>query len=142
MRLVGRERELAVMDLALEDACAGRGRVLGVMGEAGIGKSALLAAVSERATRADLLVLDGRGVEHEREVPFGLAVTTLDERVAGLHPSRMQALGGDLGAVLPSAAPAEERPVGATGPAERFRYHRALRALLEMLARTRPGKRA
>ena len=33
--------------------------------DAGIGKSALLAAIGERAARAGLLVLDGRGVEHE-----------------------------------------------------------------------------
>ena len=69
-------------------------------------------------------------------LPFGVAVAALDGQVAGLHPSRLRALGGDLGAVLPSAG--EAAPPPAVGAAERFRYHRALRALVEELARERP----
>src|SRR5215210_6104287 len=78
VELLGRDMELAAVDAAVQAVAQGEGRVLGVFGEAGIGKSALLAAIGERARRAGLLVLEGRGAEHERAVPFGVAVDALD----------------------------------------------------------------
>jgi len=138
--LVGRDGALAAADRAV--AAAGREpRVLAVLGEAGIGKSALLWALAERAEEAGLLVLEGRAAEHERELPFGLAVDALDDHVSTLHPRRLESLGAEreaeLAAVLPAVAQHVDS-VAAAGPGERFRYHRALRALLEMLARERP----
>jgi DNA-binding CsgD family transcriptional regulator len=112
VELVGRQAELEATAGALEDVRGGRPRVLVVHGEAGIGKSALLAAIAERAAGAGLSVLEGRGVEHERNVPFGVAVDAFED-------------------------PLKELPAAA-GPAERYRYHRALRAVLEELARERP----
>ena len=55
-----------------------------------------------------------------------------------LHPRRVESVGPDLAAVLPAAASAETPAAPAAGAAERFRYHRAVRALLELLARERP----
>ena len=50
MELVGRDAELAAADpRGRRGAARGAGRVLGILGEAGIGKSALLAAIAERA---------------------------------------------------------------------------------------------
>ena len=72
MELVGREREIAVLDGALEDVRNGTPRTLGVLGEAGIGKSALLDAIS------GITVLSARGAEHERDVPFGVLAAALD----------------------------------------------------------------
>jgi DNA-binding CsgD family transcriptional regulator len=115
VQLVGRDAELAAAGRALEQARHGAGRVLGVLGEAGIGKSALLAATAERARAAGLRVIEGRGVEHERDVPFGVAVAALDEHVGA----------------LPIDAPA-------AGAAERFHHHRAIRAALERLGAERP----
>ena len=113
--------------------------MLGVVGEAGIGKSALLAAIGECGERAGLLVLEGRGAEHLREVPFGVAISALDEHVERLHPRRIEALAPDLAAVLPSAAATAGTPrVPGAGPAERFRSHQALRGLVELLGRERP----
>jgi len=74
MELLGRETELASVDRAVLDARGGGARALGLFGEAGIGKSALLGALRERAQDAGMLVLDGRAAEHERSVPFGLVV--------------------------------------------------------------------
>jgi predicted ATPase len=139
MELVERDRELAAAARAVREACAGSSRVLGVVGEAGIGKSALLAAVAEHGERAGMLVLEGRAAEHLRELPFGVAIAALDDHVEQLHPRRIEALAPDLAAVLPSAAGTPGAPpVLGAGPAGRFRHHRALRALIEQLGRERP----
>jgi DNA-binding CsgD family transcriptional regulator len=139
VELVGRDAELAVLARAVADVRGGRTRVLGVIGEAGIGKTELLGALAEHAREAGLLVLEGRCAEHERDVPFGVVIDALDEHVATLAPRRVETVGPELAAVLPAAA---ERPGAAVtaraGAAERFRYHRALRGLLELLARERP----
>jgi DNA-binding NarL/FixJ family response regulator len=137
--LVGRDTQLQTVQRALDDVRAGRSRVLVVVGEPGIGKTALLEAAAERAGAAGLLTLAGRAAEHEREVPFALAVAALDDHVSTLHPRRVETLGPELGAVLPAAANGHvlAAPTAAAAP-ERFRYHRALRSLLELLTRERP----
>jgi DNA-binding CsgD family transcriptional regulator len=66
--LVGRTTELARIDALLDDARAGRGTVLVLTGEPGVGKSALLRAAAERAS--DLRVLRAAGAEYEAELPF------------------------------------------------------------------------
>lgn len=89
--LIERERELAALDAALDDAAAGRGRAVAVVGEPGIGKSRLLAAARERGRAAGMLVCGARGAELERAFPFGLvrqlaassyANTTVEERAS------------------------------------------------------------
>jgi DNA-binding SARP family transcriptional activator len=57
---VGRERELAQLDAALADARAGRGRLVLLSGESGIGKSRLADELANRAAAAGVAVLWGR----------------------------------------------------------------------------------
>jgi DNA-binding NarL/FixJ family response regulator len=139
VQLVGRNAELDSVERAIADVRAGGARTLGLLGEAGIGKSALLEELAAGAARAGLPVLVGRAAEQEREVPFALVVDALDEHAATLNPARLAAAGPELGLVLPSVGvgePAAGSP--SMGPGERFRLHRALRALLELLGRQRP----
>ena len=75
-RLLGRERELAAAAEAIAAVKDGGSRVLAVLGETGIGKSALLDAVRTRTEESGMLVLDGRAAEHERDVPFGLVIVS------------------------------------------------------------------
>jgi DNA-binding CsgD family transcriptional regulator len=70
--LRGRSRECRTLDRVLQDARAGQSRVLVLRGEAGIGKTALLEHLRERAS--DCRVASVSGVESEMELPF-----------AGLH---------------------------------------------------------
>jgi DNA-binding SARP family transcriptional activator len=57
---VGRERELAELSAALDEALAGHGGLVLVAGEPGIGKSRLLAEFGDHATRHRARVLAGR----------------------------------------------------------------------------------
>jgi DNA-binding SARP family transcriptional activator len=62
---VARKRELAALNSHLEQALAGRGRIVLVSGEAGSGKTALLTEFARQATAAhsDLVVAGGHGSE-------------------------------------------------------------------------------
>ena len=102
MELIGRARELGLLDRALDEVRAGGTRAVAIVGEAGIGKSALLDALAARA--APLRVLTGRAAEHEREVPFALAVDAFDAPAAALAPQRLEAVGAGLPACFPSRA--------------------------------------
>ncbi len=66
--LRGRNREQAALTGLLQAARSGRSGVLVVVGEAGIGKSALLDATVESAK--GLRVARVAGVESEMELPF------------------------------------------------------------------------
>jgi len=60
--LVGRRAELTALRSAVDKAARGTGAAVFVLGEAGIGKSRLLAAAVERARAAGMAVLTGRAV--------------------------------------------------------------------------------
>jgi class 3 adenylate cyclase/tetratricopeptide (TPR) repeat protein len=59
LRLVGRRQELAMLQARLADATAGRGRILGLAAEAGMGKSRLVAEFVRSARRRGHLVAFG-----------------------------------------------------------------------------------
>ena len=92
--LIGRDRELTILEGALAVAETRRGQVLVVIGEAGIGKTALITALAAEADRRAGLVLLGRSHESEKILPFGPwvdafrnAQVTGDERlVSSLNP--------------------------------------------------------
>ena len=118
--IFGRERELARLD-ELVDGLPERGAALLVRGEAGIGKSALLAAVSRRAEEARMRVLRTTGVQSEAQLPF-----------AGLHRLVLQVL--DHADRLPG--PQQTALLGAFGMTEAAAPDRFLIALavLELLS--------
>src|SRR3954447_9584960 len=135
--LVGRRREAGALVDAVDALAGGAGRFVALHGEPGIGKTRLLEELVRRPEQQGHLVLQGRGAELERELPFGVWVDALDDHVAWLGPDRLvRMLGervGELARVLPSA------PGGAAAlPDERFRAHRAVAALLEGMSAPRP----
>jgi AAA ATPase domain len=67
-RLLGRRSECEALDALLEGVRDGRGAVLVVRGDAGMGKTALLDYAAESAS--DLRVVRALGVESEMELPF------------------------------------------------------------------------
>ncbi|MEV4125682.1 AAA family ATPase [Nocardia sp. NPDC049707] len=68
--LIGRDRYLGLLRDLLDRAVAGNGSALVLRGEAGIGKTALLAAIRDTATERNLTVLSAVGVENEAGLPF------------------------------------------------------------------------
>ena len=66
--LLGRDHEQRALGRLLENARVGGSGVLAISGEAGIGKSALLAYAQEQATGMN--VLRARGVQSEAHIPF------------------------------------------------------------------------
>src|SRR3972149_9683480 len=67
---VGREREMAELTVALEDALAGRGRVVMLFGEPGIGKTRLCEEVSAIAISMGMSVTTGRASEEPCAPPY------------------------------------------------------------------------
>lgn len=61
--LIGRGSEVAALTAALTDLAAGRGGLVVLTGEAGVGKSRLAAEVAELARQRGAAVLTGRAVE-------------------------------------------------------------------------------
>ena len=135
-QLVGRDAELTSLDHALAELEQGRPVALELAGEPGIGKTRLLAELASRADARGWLVLAGSASELEDELPFWVFVDALDEYVHGLEPRQLDSMDDDaraeLAHVLPSMGDA------APLPPERYRTHRAIRQLLEALARARP----
>src|SRR5262249_25616214 len=69
-RFVGRGDGMATLESAIAHATAGQGRVIGVVADAGTGKSRLCAEFIERCRARDILVHEGRGVAHGKLLPF------------------------------------------------------------------------
>src|SRR5829696_9135612 len=138
--LVGRRRELAAVATALQGI--GRdARYVALSGEPGIGKTRLLEELARRADERGCTVLTGRGAELERDLPFGLWVDALDDHAAWLGPGRLERMLDDRVAELSRVLPSVSAPGAAPAPAlqdERYRAHRAVRALLEQLAAVTP----
>ncbi len=89
-RLYGREREIALVE-DLINRVGSKGSAIVVRGEAGIGKSSLLAEVAARAREGGMLVLTTAGAQSETHLPF-----------AGLHQLLRPVLGG-----MPQLEPAQ-----------------------------------
>jgi DNA-binding CsgD family transcriptional regulator/predicted ATPase len=66
--LIGRDFEREAIERALESARSGTSATLALVGEAGIGKTALLDHAAESA--AGMRVLRARGIESEAQIPF------------------------------------------------------------------------
>jgi DNA-binding CsgD family transcriptional regulator len=110
--LIGRGAESRRIAGLIDDARSGRGGVLVIRGEPGIGKSALLAHAV--ASAEGMRVLSARGIESEAELPFSalheLLAPVLD-RLDGIPGPQAEALAGAL--ALGPAVPGDRLAVAA-----------------------------
>jgi DNA-binding SARP family transcriptional activator/class 3 adenylate cyclase len=144
--MVGRARELSLLDAAFQRSLADRAcQLVTVLGLAGVGKSRLAAELLTRAAATRPLVLGGRCLDYGEGITFwpigelvrqAAGVTDADTndqaraKLAGLLAGEAQAT------LLTERVAALVGLVGASMPAEELNW--ALRRLLEVLARHQP----
>src|SRR5262249_32720716 len=120
--LLERDDEVARIDSALSEACAGRGRLVVIEGPAGIGKTALMEAARGAAAASGMCVLRARGTELEREFAFGVVRQLFEPVLADASDSQRADLldgGAALAAALlslPGAASAADHAELAPDP--------------------------
>ncbi len=103
-QLIGRAAEVAALGAALADAQRGRGRLVLVEGDAGIGKTRLVEDFTAQADRAR--VLAGGGIPLASDTPYAPVLGIL-QALARLHPAA-------AGGLLPQEAPGRADPFGPT----------------------------
>ena len=145
--LVGREREMQTLQACIDQVLHGQGQIVSVMGEAGLGKSRLMAEVrksnqanlakvpepSQGSTSQGLTWLEGRSLSYQVSTPYAPFVDLLtryfdlrvDETDAARHEKIKTRVGellpGSIGEIAPFVATLLGIPV--TGEdAERVRY--------------------
>jgi DNA-binding NarL/FixJ family response regulator len=140
--IAGRGAELAEIEVVLDAVAGGERKLLVLRGEAGIGKTRLLDVVREGAVERRLNVLYGRATELEGDVPLAPVVDALEPAVRTLPAPALRDLGADqlrrLADVLPGIEDESADRWTPAVPAERWRLHRALGELLDVLGRRAP----
>lgn len=104
--LVGRAAELAELSRLVESTLAGEGRAAFVVGEAGVGKTAVLERAAAAAGRSGLRVLQGGAQEREQACPFAFMSSCLglEESPSDARRARVaDVLRGDARYGLPGA---------------------------------------
>ncbi len=102
---VGRRHAWEVLDNALAAARSGRGSLVAIVGEAGMGKSHLIESWSAR-TAPSATVLVGRCDELSRGTPLQAVIAALERHLRGLGPEvATQMLGPESDALGPFMAP-------------------------------------
>jgi class 3 adenylate cyclase/tetratricopeptide (TPR) repeat protein/energy-coupling factor transporter ATP-binding protein EcfA2 len=69
-KFVGRKRETSALKEAYEEARSGKGQVVGIVGEAGVGKSRLLLELRKVLPEADYVYLEGRCLHYGGSMPY------------------------------------------------------------------------
>jgi class 3 adenylate cyclase/tetratricopeptide (TPR) repeat protein len=70
--LIGRDAELELLEHAFERAAKGDTRIVGIIGDAGVGKSRLCSEFVSRCRARGALVYEGRALSHNRTTPYAL----------------------------------------------------------------------
>ena len=69
-RFVGRERQLSALNDLLDEVREGRGQVVGVVGEPGMGKSRLVSEFRRGLAGERLTILEGRCLSYGAAIPW------------------------------------------------------------------------
>ncbi len=133
---VGRERELAFITSRLEATGAHGMSLVAVSGPAGIGKSAIVGELRERARLGGFAVLEGFCAKHSAFAPWS-AITAQALAFLRARGEQEQLAPGDLEALAPlvSGRPPREREDDDEGG---LRFAEALSRLIAAVGRVRP----
>lgn len=133
-RIFGRDAEIRALGEALDRVAAGGPAIVLVEGEAGMGKTRLLAEVLEDAASRGMQVAAGRAEELERNRPFGVLAAAFGCSLSSPDPRRAA-----IAELLAAPAAAEQRPITVTSDSGlQFRAVDAFTDLVEELALSGP----
>ena len=154
-RFVGRADDLATLEAALAQTLEGQGQVVGIVADAGVGKSRLCFEFVDRCRARGITVREAQAVSHGRNVPllpvlqllrdiFGIDVSDTDaearQKIAGTVVLRDGGLQNDLQLLFEfMSVPDPKRPAPPLEPDER---QRRLQALLSELLKARGREEA
>lgn len=143
--LIGRRDELSRLEAALQRSLQGRGSVLTLTGEAGVGKTRQAEELAARAAGQGLRVLQGRCHDSQRLFPFSPWVEALRQAGVPRDAALLDCVGPawrqHLALILPElAVSAATMPADAevAAPQRQAQLQQALVVLLEQLARRAP----
>lgn len=114
--LIGRAAEMAELERRLDAALGGEGQLILIGGEAGVGKSRLLAEIEERATERRFRVLRGRFAADDQGLPFHGLYEPIQDYFRWRRGSS-SALATGPGAAFPSGAYSGVAPPSAASAA-------------------------
>lgn len=114
--IVDRRGEIDVLQRALEQARSGRGETLVLSGEAGVGKSRLIAEVCAHADGLGFLSLQGKCFEPDTALPYAPLIDVLRTYLAGKPPEALASLPGVATPELERLVPALTSPLPSLAP--------------------------
>jgi adenylate cyclase len=155
-RFVGRVAEMSELDAALERTIAGEGEALGIVGEAGVGKSRLCHELAERCRARGIEVYEAQCQAHGEAIPllpvlqmmrayFGIGPADSEreaqEKIAGRLLLIDPEFGDDLGLVFDFLAVSDpERPAPPMNPeARQRRLLDFVRRIVQATSRQQPA---
>jgi DNA-binding SARP family transcriptional activator/pimeloyl-ACP methyl ester carboxylesterase len=131
--LIGRDASLAHLDALLRQAEAGRGQVVAILGETGIGKSRLVEELIAHAARDRCRILLGRAYESDQILLFGPFVDAFRADELAADTTLMEALAPvwrtELAALLPSLS----LSLGASPAPDKVDYRRLFECIAHLL---------
>src|SRR5947207_664170 len=143
--LIGRDAQLESLRRLLAQAREGSGRVALIVGEAGVGKSRLLRAMTDEARAAGFFVLQGACFEAERSIPYGPLLDLVRLFASSAPPAVvahvLEPAAGDLVSMFPELQPLlpEASPHPSVDPeSDRRRLFHVLAQAVTLLARKQP----
>ena len=137
---IGRTLEMTLIREALDETVAGRGQIVVILGEAGIGKSRLVEALGVEAAGRGARVIVGHCFDAEHVLPYGPWTDALRQQgLAGGEPlvATLPAMSrAALGRFVPELVPAEL--VRDPSAADHMQVFDAVARLIEALAARQP----
>ena len=142
---VGRQREMGELKAALEDALSGRGRLVTLVGEPGIGKTRTALELATYAGLRQAQVLWGRCYEGEGAPPYWPWVQAIRSYVRDVDPEQLRSeMGAGAADIAEVVSDVREQLPGLQAPPQlepeqaRFRLFDSITAFLKNAGRRKP----
>ena len=142
---VGRQKEIGELKAALEDALSGRGRLVTLVGEPGIGKTRTALELATYAGLRQAQVLWGRCYEGEGAPPYWPWVQAIRSYVRDVDPEQLKSeMGAGAADIAEIVSDVSEQLPGLQAPPQlepeqaRFRLFDSITAFLNSAGRRKP----